>query len=105
MSPIRKRTQRREEERARRKLDLAKEKLATFDEGASPDRAIPLESASQVEVHASSMQCPLCGDHYRVNEHTVLHQGDRTLRVAHVISPQCGRETKIYFAVRAALPN
>lgn len=99
------RTVRREEERALQKLAAAKEKLAAFDEGASPERAIPLESASQVEVHAASMTCPVCGDHYRVNEHTVVVHAGRSLRVAHVISPQCGRERRLYFSVRAALPN
>ena len=99
------RTQRRQDERALQKLAVAKEKLATFEEGGSPDRPIALESASQVEVHAASMTCPVCGDHYRVEEHTVLVHGGRSLRVAHVLSRQCGRERKIYFAVRAALPN
>jgi hypothetical protein len=105
MSTRRARTVRREEERRLQKLAAAKEKLATFDEGASPDRPIALDSASQVEVHASSMECPVCGDHYRVQDHTVLVHEGRSLRVAHVLSPQCGRERKLYFALRASLPN
>ena len=40
------RTVRREQERTLQKLATAKEKLAAFDEGASPERPIPLESAA-----------------------------------------------------------
>ncbi|CAN5321597.1 hypothetical protein BH09MYX1_BH09MYX1_50980 [soil metagenome] len=99
------RTVRREQDRESAKLVAAKEKVAAFDEGASPDRPIALESASQVEVHASSMTCPICGDSYRVNDHTVLVHKGQSLRVAHVVSPQCGRERRLYFAIHAALPN
>ena len=99
----RSRTQRREDERKVKKLLVAKEKLAAFEEGASPERPIALDSASQVEVHAASMTCPLCGDHFRVIEHTVLHQGGRSLRVARVVSPQCGRERQLYFVLGAGL--
>ncbi len=105
MSTRRARTVRREEERRLQKLASAKEKLSTFDEGFSPERPIALDSASQVEVHASSMTCPVCGDNYRVTDHTVLVHEGRSLRVAHVLSPQCGRERKLYFALRASLPN
>jgi len=101
------RTVRRELDREQAKLAAAKEKLWSLGEGASPQRPIPLESASQVEIHAASLTCPICGDHFRVLEHTVLHlaSSDRTLRVTHVRSPQCGRERDLYFALRAALPN
>ena len=101
------RTVRRELYREQAKLAAAKEKLWTLGLVASPRRPIPLDSASQVEIHAASMTCPICGDHFRVLEHTVLHipGSERTLRVTHVLSPQCGRERDLYFALRAALPN
>ena len=101
------RTLRRELDREQAKLVIAKEKLWSLSEGASPQRPIALESASQVEVHAASMTCPLCGDSFRVLEHTVLHVpgSDRTLRVTRVRSPKCGIERELYFVLRAALPN
>lgn len=101
------RTVRRELDREQAKLVQTKEKLWALGEGASPQRPIPLESASQVEIHAASMTCPVCGDHFRVLEHTVLHLRDstRTLRVTRVRSPQCGRERDLYFVLRAALTN
>lgn len=101
------RTVRRELERTQSKLAVAREKLWALGEGASPQRPIALDSASQVEIHAASLTCPVCGDHFRVLEHTVLHVAgsERTLRVVHVRSPQCGRERDLYFALRPALAN
>lgn len=101
------RTVRRELDREQMKLVVAKEKLWALSEGASAQRPIALESASQVEVHAASMTCPICGDSFRVLEHTVLHVpgSERTLRVARVLSPQCRRERQLYFALHAALAN
>ena len=103
----RSRTVRRELDREQAKLAVAKEKLWALGQGASPQRPIALDSASQVEIHAASMTCPICGDHFRVLEHTVLHVAgsERTLRVTRVRSPQCHRERDLYFALRAALAN
>jgi len=100
------RTVRRELDREQAKLLVAKEKLWALGEGASPQRPIALESASQVEIHAASLTCPICGDHFRVLEHTVMHLADnRSLRVTRVLSPQCGRQRDLYFALRPALTN
>ena len=101
------RTVRRELDREQAKLAVAKEKLWALGEGASPRRPIALDSASQVEIHAASLTCPICGDHFRVLEHTVLHipGSERTLRVTRVLSPHCGRERDLYFVLRPALAN
>ena len=101
----RQRTLRRESERAETKLARAREALFALEAGGAPGRPIVVESASQIEPHAQSMQCPLCGDHFLVEDHEVLHRDGASVRVVSVLSRQCGKRRKLYFAIRPALPS
>ncbi len=91
---------RRELAREQDKLARAREQLAALQAGGNPERPVVVESASQIEPHARSMTCPVCGDHFRVLEHTVQHRPGGSLRLVSVVSPQCGRRRTIYFAIR-----
>lgn len=95
---MRKRTQRRKDEREEKKLVDAKWKLALLGDGYRADRPIVVESASQIEPHARSMTCPSCDVAFRVEEH-VATPVDRVVRVR---CPQCGRAASIHFALRAS---
>lgn len=97
------RTIRREGERRDAKLVRAREALFALEEGATARQPIVVESASQIEPHAASMQCPACGDHFLVEDHEVLHREGASVRVVSVLSRQCGRRRKLYFAIHPAL--
>lgn len=99
------RTLRRELEREQERLVRAKEALALLSDGGTAARPIEVESASQIEPHARAMECFACGDHYRVLEHQALHEGARAIRLVTVVSPQCGRQRRVYFAIAPALSN
>lgn len=99
------RTVRREAEREASRLARAREALAALEDGGAPERPIVVASASQIEPHAASMRCPVCGDGLRVVDHEVRHTTAGSLRVVTAKSPQCGRVRTIWFSVRAPLPN
>ncbi len=89
----RKRAQRRKAERATRKLEDARLKLALLEEGFSADRPIAVDSASQIEPHARSMRCPMCDEPFHVLEHDAR-------RVVRVGCKRCGRRFEVHFVLR-----
>jgi hypothetical protein len=107
MMPAKKRprTIRREGERADAKLVRAREALFALEEGGATHHPIVVESASQIEPHAESLQCPACGDHFLVEDHEVLHREGGSIRVVSVLSRHCGKRRKLYFAIQPALPS
>jgi hypothetical protein len=100
MSKRSSRTERRARERALSKLATARERLATLEEGGSPRRPIEVESASQVETHARSLQCVRCGGSPRLDEHTAETVDEQRLRVARMTCPGCGGKRTVYFRIR-----
>ena len=101
----RNRTQRREQERATRKLVRDLSKLADHAPGGSPERAVEITSPAEVEVRARATPCPICRGELRVEEHTAETIGGVRLRVAKVICVACGARRPIYFRLAGAMPN
>ncbi|WP_394825267.1 hypothetical protein [Pendulispora albinea] len=97
------RAARRSLERSAAKLVAQKWKLASLENGGTPERAILVPSASVVETHARSLPCVACGATVRVEEHTAEEHGGARLRVARVVCVQCGSKRALYFQI--ALPN
>ena len=93
----RRRATRRERERTRRRLAQEIEELARLEEGGSPTRPIPIDSAAVVEVRALARSCPLCGGPMRLTAHTAEVIDGVRLRVAAVACTMCGVERAIYF--------
>jgi hypothetical protein len=94
-------------ETIRRSAKLARdlERLARLSPGGAPDRPIELASASQVEVHARSMPCPICQGEVRVDEHVAETIEGARLRVAAVTCSICGASRRVYFRLGTALPS
>lgn len=91
----RKRTTKREAERAKKKLDDARLKLALLGEGYAADKPIRVVSASQIEPHARGMTCPVDDTAF----HVVEHRADRVVTVE---CKQCGRRFRLHFAILRA---
>jgi hypothetical protein len=101
----RKRTLRREDERAAQKLARDLEKLAAHAPGGSPERAVEITSPSEVEVQARATPCPICRAELRVEEHTAETIGGVRLRVAKVVCTMCGRRRALYYRLAGAMLN
>ena len=99
------RAARRELQRREEKLDRARERLADLAPGGAPERAIDVESASQVEVEAANRPCPRCGGPIRVDEHAAETVGAARLRVARVSCARCGASRQIWFRLGGSLPS
>jgi hypothetical protein len=99
------RTERREAARSKEKLARAREKLARLEAGGSPERPIPLESASQVEVHAGSLRCTSCDGELRVDEHLARTVGDQRLRLVRLLCPRCSARRDAWFRLETKLPS
>jgi hypothetical protein len=100
----RSRTERREREREAVKLAKARLKLASLEAGGAPDRAIEVESASIIEVHAQSTPCASCGEHgVLVEEHTAETIDERRLRVVKVRCRRCGVRRNVYYRIGSPL--
>lgn len=101
----RKRTVRREEERAREKLARDLSRLADLAPGGGPDRPLPITSPSEVEVHARAARCPICRAEVRVEDHTAETIGGARLRVARVVCTGCRARRAIYFQLAGTMLN
>jgi hypothetical protein len=93
------RATRRAQARAAEKLATAREKLARLETGGAPDRPVVVESASQVDVHARSLQCVRCDGSYRLDEHLAETLGGSRLRVARLVCLVCGARRSVYFRI------
>lgn len=79
-------------------------KLAALEQGGAPDRPIDVESASTIEVHATSMPCPSCGNHgVRVEEHIAETIDDRRLRIVKLKCPRCGVRRDVYYRILSTM--
>lgn len=86
------------------KLAKSRLELAALEAGGAPERPIDVESASTIEVHASSTPCASCGEHgVRVEEHTAETIDDRRLRVVRVMCPRCGLRRVVYYRITPTL--
>jgi hypothetical protein len=91
--------------RADAKLSRDRERLATFEPGGSPERPLVVESASQIEPHASSTSCLHCGTAYRVLDHTAESIRGAAVRVVRARCPYCGADRTLFFAIRSRQLN
>ncbi len=105
MKKKRPRTERRVRERDARKLVRDREKLATFEPGGAPERAIEVSSASVVDVRARSLPCPQCGGSLRLHEQTAEAIGGTSLRAARMSCEVCGAPRVFWFRIVPALAN
>lgn len=102
----RKRTERREQERAAEKLAEARTKLARLEPGGAPDRPIEVTSASVIEVHATSLPCLACeAQGARVDAHDAITHDGRSLRHVRLRCARCGTRRDLYFRIGTALAN
>ncbi len=109
------RAARRATERRDQKLAKDLERLAALEPGGAADRPIEVVSASEVEVHARSMPCPVCGGAVRVEEHTAetaLLGGAggapaiaARVRIATVACVVCRRRRRVFFRLGQSLPS
>jgi hypothetical protein len=90
---------------ARRDAKLARdlERLARLEPGGNPERPLEIDSASQVEVHARSMPCPVCQGEVKIEDHAAETFGAARLRVATVVCSSCGLRRQVYFRLGSAL--
>lgn len=91
------RSGRRTRDRVQRRLAQQIEALARLEEGGTPARPIPIDSAAVVEVRALARPCLLCGGPLRLEAHTAEVIDGVRLRVAVVACTMCGVDRPIYF--------
>ncbi len=101
----RKRTLLRAADRAQQKLAGDLEKLALLAPGGSPERALPITSPSEVEVHARATRCPICEGELDVEEHAAATVAGLRVRVARVVCKVCRRRRAIYFTLAGSMLN
>jgi hypothetical protein len=105
MTKKRARTERRERERAMRKIVRDKQALSALDVGGSAERPIEVTSSSVIEVRARGTPCPLCGGSFRVEEQTAESIAGRSLRTARVTCTSCGIGRTLWFRIGSPLAN
>lgn len=81
------------------KLARDRERLARLAPGGTAARPIDIASASLVEVQGRSEACLRCGATSRVDDHTAEGSGADSVRVAHLLCPQCGAHRLLYFRI------
>jgi hypothetical protein len=101
----RKRSERRERERAAVKLVRAREKLAHLTPGGAPERPVDVASSSVIAVRARGWPCPQCGGGLRLEEETAEKIDGRSLRAARMICQTCGAPRTIWFRIGSPLPS
>ncbi len=99
------RAERRAQARAAAKLATQRENLVRLETGGAPERPVVVESASQVEVRARSLQCVRCDGSYRVDEHLAETLGGERLRVAKLVCLACGARRSVYFRIAPSRMN
>jgi hypothetical protein len=99
------RTERRERERAHRKIVRDKQRLAELSVGGAPERPIEVASSSVIDGRARSMRCPLCDGALRLDEQTAEKVHGRSLRAAHMTCAGCGIKRVLWFHIGSSLPS
>ena len=86
-----------------RRLEQAREQLASLRPGGSPATAMSVESAAVIEPRATlAMPCPHCGGQYRVLEHT---RPIPSLRRLDVECRHCATPRALWFRISTREPN
>lgn len=93
------RTERRERERAARRLIHDRERLFALQPGGSPARPITVDSPSVIPIRAQSLPCPQCGGTLALDEETAERVDARALRAAHLTCRLCGVARTLWFSL------
>lgn len=93
------RARRREAERAAKKIEDAREKLALLSAGGAPERAIEVTSASVVEPHALSLGCARCEDRLRLEAHDAVGTEHGPLRRVRARCTRCRAERVVWLRI------
>jgi hypothetical protein len=93
------RTVRREQERAKTRLEEDRERLFALSPGGSPERPLDAASAAVIESHALSVPCPRCGAHHELIEHLAHVQKGVRLRETKLRCRQCGSLRSRWFKI------
>lgn len=101
----RKRALRREADRTVEKLRRDLDKIADHAPGGSPERAIFVGSASEVEVTAMTMKCPLCQGPFLIEEHAAETIRGLRVRVVKAVCRACRAPRSVYFRLPEASLN
>jgi hypothetical protein len=104
-SPPRKRTQRREQQRALGKTVASLERLAAQAEGGSRERPIALDSPAIVELRARQTPCLLCAGELEVRDHEAEFFGGEQLRVVSLACRSCHAPRRLWFRIGRLLPS
>ncbi len=102
MSGKRPRTERREAERAARKLVRDRERLFALSAGGTSGRPLEVTSAAVIEVRIQQSPCVQCEGEYRILEHAAPLPG---LRRVDVTCRRCGAPRSIWFRIVDDEPN
>jgi hypothetical protein len=96
------RTERRERERAARRLVHDRERLYALEPGGSPERPLVVDSPAVIPVRARSLPCPQCGGTLALDEETAERVDGRPLRCAHLTCQLCGTKRRLWFALASS---
>jgi hypothetical protein len=99
------RAERRALARSAQKIGRGREKLASLEEGGSPERPIDVESASQIEPHALAMACLRCEGPNRLDEHAAETVDGQRLRVVRMACARCATRRAVWFRIARFLPS
>lgn len=88
--------------RARRDPAFAAEALrvAQMSPGGRVEHPIEVGSASEIEVRATSMPCPICWGAHRLVDHVIRWRGGEPIRLVTTRCKHCGLERETFFRVR-----
>lgn len=99
---MRPRSERREQERARSKLQSAREQLFRLEPGGSAQKPLLVVSPAVVEAHAESVRCPRCDAKQDVLEHVAVTLAGARLREVRLRCRQCDSRRSMWFRIRPA---
>jgi RNase P subunit RPR2 len=99
------RAERREAARATEKLGRAREVLARLEPGGAAARPIEVQSASQIEPHATALPCLRCDGSLRLDEHAAVTLGGDRLRLVKLHCALCGTKREAWFRIVTNLPS
>lgn len=75
-------------------------RIARSSAGGRVEHPIEVGSASEVEVRATSMPCPVCFGESRLVDHVIRWRGGEPIRLVTTRCKHCGLEREAFFRVR-----
>jgi hypothetical protein len=102
MAGKRPRTQRRVDERAKRKLIHDRERLWRLSPGGSAERPITVVSPAVIDARVAALRCPQCESEYTLQAHDTTPTGDRVVSVRCKL---CHVARQIWFRLGSTSPN